>query len=124
MRLMYKDAVALDGACDLVEVVSLSEINNMERFLSEAGFDEIPDLPGILCLTSTVARNVDNKFMYDAVYIICKDRSVTKRFLSNLCKDGYLDISDQTDVCKCIFNPEAQEMYDLLKASADLWLSN
>lgn len=94
----------------------------MERILHNEGYDELPDLPGIMCTCATV-NCYNEKILYDSIYIVCKNEKVVKNIMSKIFKEDILDLSDQDDMCKCIYNATPQELYDLLKAATDLWVT-
>ena len=118
MRLLYKN-VDDRNMLSVVEVISADAITNMELLVDANGFDEIPDLPGIYFTCAAIESLPAGKCYYDSIMMICENMQTVQAIMHDIAIDGYLDSTKYKS--HCMLNAEPQDIYDLLKASADEW---
>lgn len=120
MRLMYRNADDLNIP-SIAEVLHADAVRNMELLINSEGYDEIPDLPGIHFTCAAIESLPAGECYYDTIIMICNNAGTVSTVLHEMLINGYIDSTKYC--CKCLLNPEPQELYDLMNSSADEWLN-
>ena len=118
MRLLYKN-VDDRNMLSVVEVISADAVTNMELLINADGFDEIPDLPGIHFTCAAIESLPAGECYYDTIIMVCENIQTVQTIMHDIAIDGYLASTKYKS--HCMPNAEPQDIYDLLKASADEW---
>lgn len=118
MRLLYKNSDDNDKLT-VAEVLSADQITNMELFMDDNGYDEIKDLPGILFCGAVIEELPPGNCCYTNIVMLCRNEESVETIMHDIAMDGYLDSTKYT--CKVVANVKPQELYDLLRATADEW---
>lgn len=118
MRLLFKNNDDNDKLT-VMEVLCADQITNMETLLEDDGYDEIKDLPGIVFCGAVIESLPLGNCCYSNVIMICRDEETVNIVMHDIAIDGYLDSTKY--VCKVVANNEPQQIYDLLRVTAEEW---